>query len=57
MFNAKTKKRISFLKARIAELQEIQKTHPSTSFAWMQSSELLEPLFAEMAVLTNGQPI
>ena len=35
--------------AQIERLQSIQKTHPSGSSAWMQASELLAELFAEMA--------
>ena len=49
--------RIDELKAQIAELQQIQKTHKPTDSAWVVSSELLTPLFAEMAVLANGDCI
>lgn len=37
------------LLARIAELQQIQKTHPPTDAAWQTASELLKPCFEEMA--------
>jgi len=37
------------LTAQIAELQAIQKTHRPTTPAWQTASELLEPLFEEMA--------
>lgn len=37
------------LLARIEELQQIQKTHPTTDAAWRTASELLQPCFAEMA--------
>lgn len=39
----------SFLLKMIETLQGIQKTHRHTDSAWMQASELLAPLFAEMA--------
>ena len=39
---------------QIEALQAIQKTHPPTSSAWMQASELLAPLFAEMASRSRG---
>jgi hypothetical protein len=38
------------LLARIAELQNIQKTHSSKTPAWRTASELLAPCFAEMAI-------
>ena len=38
---------------QIEKLQAIQKTHPQTSSAWMQASELLQPLFAKMKELTK----
>ena len=34
---------------KIETLQEIQKTHYWKSSAWQQASELLQPLFKEMA--------
>jgi hypothetical protein len=37
------------LLARIAELQQIQKTHSTKTPAWQTASELLQPCFAEMA--------
>ena len=40
--------------SQITELQSIQKTHPPTSSAWMVASELLAPLFKEMASI-DGQ--
>ena len=33
----------------IEQLQEIQKTHAPSTPAWQTASELLAPLFAEMA--------
>ena len=41
--------------SKIEELQSIQKTHPPTSSAWMQASEMLVPLFAEMAKIDTTQ--
>lgn len=38
------------LLARIAELQQIQKTHSPKTQAWQAASELLQPCFAEMAI-------
>lgn len=38
------------LLARIAELQQIQKTHSPKTPAWKSASELLQPCFAEMAI-------
>lgn len=38
----------------IEKLQQIQKTHRSTSPAWIAASSLLEPLFAEMARRQGG---
>ena len=37
----------------IAQLQEIQKTHQYNSSAWQQASEMLAPLFKEMARRTS----
>ena len=37
------------LLARIEVLQNIQATHPPTAKAWQTASELLAPLFREMA--------
>lgn len=42
------------LLAEISALQEIQKTHPQASSAWMQASELLAPKFKMMAALGEG---
>ena len=42
--------------AQIEKLQAIQKTHPTNSSAWMQASEMLAPLFAEMASLDRSNP-
>lgn len=36
------------LLARIAELQQIQKTHSSKTTAWKTASDLLAPCFIEM---------
>jgi len=36
---------------QIAKLQAIQKTHKYTDSAWIQASELLLPLYAQMAIL------
>lgn len=38
------------LLARIAELQQIQKTHSTRMPAWQTASELLQPCFAEMSI-------
>jgi hypothetical protein len=38
------------LLSRIAELQQIQKTHSTRTPAWQTASELLAPCFAEMAI-------
>ena len=37
------------LLGRIDQLQTIQKRYPSSAWAWQHASELLSPLFAEMA--------
>lgn len=42
---------------QIEKLQEIQKTHKPTDSAWIQASELLQPLFARMAHLAGGIPL
>jgi hypothetical protein len=42
--------------SQIEQLQAIQKTHPPISSAWMQASEMLEPLFAEMAWIERNEP-
>lgn len=39
----------SEIEAQIAELQAIQKTHHHSQPAWQTASEMLAPLFAEMA--------
>ena len=38
----------SQIRAEIARLQAIQKTHAPTTSAWMTASELLQPLFSQM---------
>jgi hypothetical protein len=45
------------VKAEISKLQAIQKTHRQTDSAWIVASELLQPLFAEMAQIANGKPL
>jgi hypothetical protein len=39
----------AMLEAEIVMLQNIQKTHNSTSSAWRMASDLLQPMFEEMA--------
>jgi hypothetical protein len=40
--------------AEIQKLQDIQKTHRTTSPAWNQAGALLAPLFEEMARRQDG---
>jgi len=53
--NDRAEHRASVLR-QIQELQDIQKTHPSDSSAWLQASEMLSPLFAEMAWIDRNEP-
>ena len=39
----------SHIREQIAQLQAIQKAHKPSSSAWIVASELLAPLFAQMA--------
>ena len=34
---------------RIYKLQDVQRTNPPSSAAWLMASDALQPLFAEMA--------
>ena len=44
----------SQIREQIAKLQAIQKTHKPSSSAWIVASELLEPLFAQMAIIAKN---
>ena len=43
----------AYILSLIENLQAIQKTHRYTAPAWRQASEMLEPLFKEMAKRTK----
>lgn len=54
--NTKEIKEATALKKEVEALQAIQKTHRPTDSAWIVASELLAPLFVQMAILTHGKP-